>query len=162
MSQQQLEKVEAQVTTQYDADFFRWTQDTAELIRQARLDELDLEHVAEEIQDMGNRDKREVYSRLKVLLMHLLKWEFQPALRSRSWEHAIREQRSQLKLVLKDSPSLVRFATSKFKAAYSEAVEDAVFETGLPVDRFSRSCPYATDEILTKDFLPGSSPAPRG
>src|SRR5437870_763484 len=102
-----------QTTVDYDLDFFQRTQSTAELIRQGRLNEVDLEHVADEIADMGKRDHREVRSRLIVLIMHLSKWQVQPELRqASSWRSTIIEQRRQLTLVLKDSPSLSRILTA--------------------------------------------------
>jgi hypothetical protein len=161
MGKPQLENADAQgALAPYDADFFRWTQDTAELIRLGRFDELDLEHVAEEIQDMGNRDKREVYSRLKVLLVHLLKWEFQPERQGSSWQATILEQRFQVSLVIKNSPSLDRFAAHELRSAYANAVKAAVLETGLSA-RFPKSCPYTVDEILDDSFLPDPPPSPR-
>src|SRR5271170_2694515 len=102
----------------YDADFFQWTQSTAEMIRQGRLAEVDLEHVAEEIEDMGKRDRREVRSRLIVLVMHLLKWELQPDLRAASWRSTIVEQRTQIELILEDSPSLRRVPVEELSATY--------------------------------------------
>jgi Domain of unknown function DUF29 len=139
----------------YDADFFQWTQSTAELIRQGRLAEVDLEHVAEEIEDMGKRDRREVRSRFSVLIMHLLKWQLQPKLRERStWRATIREQRKQLRLVLADSPSLGRIPKEELPALYRSAVEDAVEETGLRADHFPSSCPYTVEQTLDGAFFP--------
>lgn len=82
------------VAALYDSDFFEWTQLSAELIRRGRLNEADLEHIAEEIEDMGKRDRREVRSRLIVLIAHLLTWQHQPERRSQSWRESIVEQRS--------------------------------------------------------------------
>jgi hypothetical protein len=162
MSKQQMEKIETQeAVARYDKDFFRWTQETAELLRQRRFDEVDLEHVAEEIHDMGLRDHREVRSRLVVLLMHLLKWPYQPERRSRSWRGTLREQRRQLSLVLRDSPTLVHFAANEIETAYSDAIEGAMDETDLPRSSFPKSCPYTASEVLNKDFLPGPLPTQR-
>jgi hypothetical protein len=139
----------------YDADFFEWTQSTAEMIRQGRLAEVDLEHVAEEIEDMGKRDRREVRSRLIVLIAHLLKWQVQPELRAgSSWQATVREQRKPLRLVLEDSPSLRRIPREELFPIFRSAVEEAVEETGLSADRFPSSCPYTAEQILDGDFLP--------
>jgi hypothetical protein len=138
----------------YDADFFRWTQSTAEMIRQGRLAEVDLEHVAEEIEDMGKRDRREVRSRLIVLVMHLLKWEFQPELRTASWRSTIGEQRMQIELIILDSPSLHRLPSDELAATYTHAVERAIAQTGLDGDRFPQSCPYTAEQILDGGFFP--------
>jgi len=145
----------ASPASSYDTDFFEWTQETAELIRSGRLDEVDLEHVAEEIEDMGKRDRREVRSRLRVLIMHLLKWQVQPNHRSRpSWRATIDEQRNQLRLVLDDSPSLVRFVETQLASIYPEAARKAMNETGLAEGAFPELCPYSAEEILRRDFLP--------
>lgn len=139
----------------YDVDFFNWTQSTAQLIRQGRLHEIDAEHVAEEIEDMGKRDRREIRSRLTVLLMHLLKWQLQPERReSSSWRATIVEQRRQLVLVLEDSPSLRSVARNELARIYADAVEDAIAETGLPPGNFPPTCAYTAKEILNPNFFP--------
>jgi hypothetical protein len=138
----------------YDADFFQWTQSTAEMIRQGRLAEVDLEHVAEEIEDMGKRDRREVRSRLIVLVMHLLKWELQLELRTPSWRSTIREQRMQIQLIIQDSPSLRRLPSDELVTTYEHAVERAIAETGLGANQFPSSCPYSAEQILASDFVP--------
>lgn len=138
----------------YDTDFFQWTQSTAEMIRQGRLAEVDLENVAEEIEDMGKRDRREVRSRLIVLLMHLLKWELQPELRTPSWDSTIDEQRMQIQFIIQDSPSLRRLPSDELAATYKRAVKRAIAQTGLDDSRFPPSCPYTAEQILDSDFLP--------
>jgi hypothetical protein len=140
--------------TGYDADFFQWTQSTAEMIRQGRLAEVDLEHVAEEIEDMGKRDRRELRSRLIVLIMHLLKWQFQPELRTPSWDSTIDEQRIQVQFIIQDSPSLRRLPSEELAATYDRAVKRAIAQTGLGADRFPSSCPYTVEQILDSDFFP--------
>jgi hypothetical protein len=138
----------------YDTDFFQWTQATAEMIRQGRLAEVDLEHVAEEIEDMGKRDRREVRSRLIVLVMHLLKWEFQPERRTPSWRSTIDEQRMQIELILLDSPSLRRLPSDELDATYKRAINRAVTQTGLNKNRFPPSCSYTVEQILDVAFVP--------
>jgi hypothetical protein len=138
----------------YDSDFFEWTQHSAELIRQGRLNEADLEHIAEEIEDMGKRDRREVRSRLIVLIAHLLKWQLQPERRTPSWRGTIIEQRQQLDLVFQDSPSLVDLAEHELPLIYTRAARRALAETGLASDRLPPECPYSETEILDSRFLP--------
>jgi Domain of unknown function DUF29 len=138
----------------YDADFFQWTQSTAEMIRQGRLAEVDLEHVAEEIEAMGRRDRREVRSRLIVLMLHLLKWEFQSELRSPSWRSTISEQRTQIQFIIEDSPSLRRVPSEQLSDNHRCAVEKAIEETGMNADRFPPACPYTAEQILDRDFFP--------
>jgi hypothetical protein len=140
----------------YDADFFQWTQATAEMIRQGRLAEVDLEHVAEEIEAMGKRDRREVRSRLIVLLMHLLKWELQPEKRTGSWRTTIDEQRTQIQFSIQDSPSLRRFPSDELAAIYKRAVSRAIAQGRLGASRFPSSCPYTAEQILDGDFFPGA------
>jgi hypothetical protein len=142
------------VDSGYDADFYQWTQSTAELIRQGRMGDVDWEHVAEEIQDMGKRDHREVRSRLIVLIEHLLKWHFQPERRTASWRATISDQRRELTLVIGDSPSLKRIPRETLPALYRSALKDAAEETGMDVDRFPKTCPYSTDQLLDRAFLP--------
>jgi hypothetical protein len=138
----------------YDADFFQWTQATAEMIRQGRLAEVDLEHVAEEIEAMGRRDRREVRSRLIVLIMHLLKWQLQAELRTASWRSMIDEQRTQIQFTIQDSPSLRRLPSDELAATYKRAVTRASAQTGLGANRFLSSCPYTAEQILDGHFFP--------
>jgi hypothetical protein len=139
----------------YDTDFYEWCLETAALIREGRLKEVDLEHVAEEIEDMGKRDKREVQSRLTVLIMHLLKWHLQPNHKNKgSWQRTIREQRSQLELVLNDSPSLLRITAEELPRIYPRAVRRALAETGLDENHFAKTCPFTAEQILDEDFFP--------
>jgi hypothetical protein len=135
----------------YECDFFEWTQQTAELLREGRVSEEDIEHIAEELEDMGKRDRREVHSRLLVLITHLLKWQIQPGKRSLSWTATINQQRDQLQLVLNDSPSLRRVAADKLEIIYRKSAANALSETGLEIQLPER-CPYTLDQILDDDF----------
>jgi hypothetical protein len=116
----------------YDEDFFEWTQRTAELIREGRFSEVDREHLAEEIADMGKRDRRELRSRTVRLIQHLLKWKYQPKRRCNSWLATIGEQRRRLLLLLEDSPSLRRVLEDDLGLLYSQAVRAALQEMRLP------------------------------
>ncbi|MDX1653570.1 MAG: DUF29 domain-containing protein [Candidatus Competibacteraceae bacterium] len=138
----------------FDRDFYRWTQDQAALIREGRLSEIDLEHVAEELESMGARERRELISRLAVLLAHLLKWQYQPERRSRSWRLTINEQRRQLELLLEDSPSLRANLTQYQSRAYRNAVQSALDETGFVQSPFPVQCPYTPDQTLDTGFWP--------
>ncbi len=139
----------------YDTDFFQWTRHTAHLIRAGRFNAVDLEHVADEIEDMGKRDRREMESRLIVLVMHLLKWQSQPLLREGStWRSTILEQRSQLSLVLRDSPSLRRVTRTEIPTIYKQSLRRASAETDISRDTFPSSCPYTATDILDPDFFP--------
>jgi Domain of unknown function DUF29 len=138
----------------YDEDFFAWTIEQARLLRAGNLSAIDAANIAEEIESMGRRDRRELRSRLLVLVMHLLKWSKQPGLRSRSWSATIREQRRQIEQILDESPSLRPFLGETLAAVYDDAREDAAAETGLAEDEFPAACPFTADAILSRSFLP--------
>ena len=98
----------------YDHDFYAWANEQAILLREGKLEQADIEHIAEEIESMGKTEKRELVSRLTVLLLHLLKWRFQPTMRGKSWRLSIEEQRIQLALHLRDNPRAVQRSIQKF------------------------------------------------
>lgn len=132
----------------YDRDFMEWTQTMARLLREGHLDQIDIENIAEEIESLGKRDRREVTSRLEVLLMHLLKLQYQPQKTIKSWPTTITEQRRQIQLILDDSPSLSRYLTEQFCKCYHQARRSAANETGLPLVTFPDNCPWSIDETL--------------
>jgi Domain of unknown function DUF29 len=138
----------------YEADFFRWTETMAAALRSGDLSQLDLENLAEEIESLGRSDRRRIESRLTVLLMHLLKWQVQPEMRSGSWRGTIVEQRTRIRKLLQESPSLRSFFESVVDECYGDAVAQAVAETGLPIAMFQIDCIYSIEEILSIEFLP--------
>lgn len=138
----------------YEHDIHAWTQQTAELLRQGRFQELDIEHLVEELETMGRRDRQELVSRLKILLGHLLKWQYQPAHRSSSWRGSILEQRLRIRDLLHDSPSLKPFLAEAAMAAYEDGVRLASKETGVPLMQFPKALPYALEPLLDDDWLP--------
>ncbi|MGF1568210.1 MAG: DUF29 domain-containing protein [Nodosilinea sp.] len=140
----------------YDRDFYAWTQQQARLLRGHKLSELDITNLAEEIEAMGRSEKRELASRLEILLMHLLKWQFQPNLRSRNWQLTIQEQRLRLEQHLSENPSLKALLPDYLEGAYPLATLSAERETGL--NGFPEVCPYTVDQIFDSTFLPGSRP----
>lgn len=138
----------------YEEDFVLWLDHQAELLRQGRVHELDLENLAEEVESIGRSDKREVYDRLTVLLAHLLK--YQPDKRTRSWGSTIREQRRQLRLVFQDSPGLAKnYAPDAFDDIYQDARQDASDEAGLSIKTFQETCPYTLEQTLDEFFPEG-------
>lgn len=138
----------------YDQDFYAWTMKNAELIRQGKLSEIDAQHIAEELESMGKSERRELMSRMTQLLMHLLKWGYQPALRSRSWLVSIRNQHIQIRKLLQDSPSLQPQLEQTYTEAYRDAVSLAEAETGIDKAQFPFSCPFTLEQVLDEDFLP--------
>jgi hypothetical protein len=140
--------------TLYDLDFYAWANEQARLLRAGNLSEADIEHIAEEIESMGKTEKRELVSRLGVLLLLLLKWEFQPARRGASWEASISVQRRALTRHLADNPSLKSTLPASLVDAYGDAVIEAVSETGLRKGTFPAACPWTFDLIIADDFWP--------
>ena len=140
--------------TVYEEDFAAWATETARLLRERRFDEIDMEHLAEEVEAMAGRDRREVASRLRVLLAHLLKWTHQPRKRSRSWQSSIDTQRAELEQIFQQSPSLKRGLGAVVNQAYRQAVRNASIETALKRHAFPAQCPFSLGEILDPDFLP--------
>lgn len=132
----------------YEVDETAWLEAMVELIEQDRIDDLDFNHLREYLTDMARRDRREVESRLIVLLMPLLKWEFQPDHRSRNWRATIVEQRQEL-IRLMGTGILRNHAESVLNDVYPEAVERAVAETGMPKESFPAECPYSLDRVLS-------------
>jgi Domain of unknown function DUF29 len=138
----------------YEEDFYAWTIEQSRLLRAGELSEIDVANIAEEIEGMGRSDRRELRSRLVVLVTHLLKWRHQPGARSRSWSATIDEQRLQIEEVLAESPSLRPQAATMFSDAYAIARARAIAETGLAEEAFPELCPFTLDEVLSRDFLP--------
>ena len=138
----------------YETDYYAWTLRQTELLRGGNLAEADLQHLAEEIEDMGRNLRRELESRLKVLLAHLLKWQYQPGYRGNSWRYSIEEQRNELADHLHDNPSLRVKLPEALARSYRNALTLAARETGLAKDSFSSVCPWTLEQVLDPDFWP--------
>jgi hypothetical protein len=149
-----LKKKNGDFMTTYIQDFYGWTQEQANLLRTGRLSDLDIENLIEEIETMGRSEKRALESRLNVLLMHLLKWKYQPARRCKSWELTIKGQRLKLVGLLKDNPSLKSRLTEITAVAYASAVIDAAQETGIEESQFIMDCPWSFEQIMNNNFYP--------
>jgi hypothetical protein len=139
-----------------EQDFYAWAHEQAGLLRAGRLSEADIEHIAEEIESMGNSEKRELVNRLIALLAHLLKWQYQPDRRGASWEVTIDNQRYALESHLQDNPSLKSKIPEAIANAYRSARGEAHAETGLPKAVFPDACPWPSDQIMDPDFWPGA------
>lgn len=123
-------------------------------MRQRSFGEIDADQIAEELESMGKRERRELISRLTILVAHLLKWQYQPARRTRSWRNTLAVQRSELVDLLEDSPSLRYELEQVIERAYERAKLIAEDETGLDAAIFPQECPYALEEIIDPQFLP--------
>src|ERR1700678_2809425 len=138
----------------YQQDFYAWAMGQAALLRAGRLDAADVANIAEEIESMGRGEKRELVNRLTILLMHLLKWHFQPGFRSASWNSTIREQRIRLRNHLSDNPSLRAKLDEAFAQPYELAVVGAARETVLPEADFPKASPYRFEQAVDDKFWP--------
>jgi hypothetical protein len=141
-------------STLYDRDFYAWSQEQAGLLRAGKLTQADIEHIAEEIESMGKTEKREMVSRLAVLLLHLLKWHYQPGRRGTSWQATIRVQRRDLAAHMADNPSLKSKLPDAIHQAYGNAAIEAGAETGLAESIFPAVCPWSFDQIMNEGFWP--------
>ncbi len=138
----------------YDRDFYAWANEQAALLRAGKLDAADIAHIAEEIESMGKTEKRELVSRLSVLLLHLLKWQCQPERRGASWEATITVQRDDLADHLRDNPSLKAKLDEAVTDAYRKAAILAAGETSLPKSTFPALCPWSFEQLMDMDFWP--------
>ncbi|PPQ26271.1 DUF29 domain-containing protein [Rhodopila globiformis] len=143
--------------TIYDEDFYAWANEQARLLRAGNLAQADIAHIAEEIESMGRAEKRELVSRLQVLLMHLLKWQFQPERRGVRWTVTIRNQRDALVDHLADNPSLKARFPEAVVRAYRAAWGEAAVETELPEKSFPDVCPWTLAQITDENFWPDRS-----
>ncbi|MEQ1602089.1 MAG: DUF29 domain-containing protein [Methylophilaceae bacterium] len=141
-------------SAQYKSDIIAWANEQAAFIRAGKFDQLDLENIAEEIEDVGKSEQRELESRLEVLLAHLLKWKFQTAFRSKSWERTIIEQRARLRRAIKKAPSLKALLNNKefLDDIYEIATITAINETGL--ETYPKTCDWSLELILQENWLP--------
>jgi hypothetical protein len=147
------------VVPSYDTDFDAWAQQQAEALRAKQWDQLDIEHLAEEVEELRKTERRGVRSQLRLILSHLLKWAYQSARRTDSWHATIANGRVLVQEDLEDSPSLAHDVAELFKWAYPRARRDAARETGLPLTTFPEACPWPIVQVLNEDFWPPDTPA---
>ena len=138
----------------YDGDIVAWANEQAQLLRAGLFSQLDIQHIAEEIEDVGKSEKRELASRMAVLLAHLLKFQHQPERQSKSWQRTIKEQRNAIAICIKKTPSLKAELTDTdwWSGVWSDTVAKASEGTGL--DDFPESCPWPIETILDAAWLP--------
>lgn len=139
--------------TTYETDFYLWTQQQADLLRQGALSALDVENLIEEIESMGRRDKGSVRSYLLNVTLHLLKWQYQPQRRGMSWRLSIENGRDQIAWQIKDSPSLRPQLADLLVEIYPSARRNASGQTNLPLTTFPEQCPFTVEQI-TGDWWP--------
>jgi hypothetical protein len=142
--------------TLYDSDFNLWIEQTVNQLKNGDLQDLDRENLIDEMESMGRSDKREISNRLEILIMHLLKWQYQPEKQTNSWFSTINEQRRAIRLILKDSPSLKPYLRDNLEECYQEARKEATRETNLPKSTFPSDCPFSPEQVLDADYFPES------
>ena len=138
----------------YESDVVAWANEQAALLRSGNLSALDIEHIAEEIEDVGKSEKRELASRMVVLLAHLLKWKFQPTFRGKIWQNTIAVQRLDIAYELDDVPSLKSSLQDEkwLNLVWRKAIVTASNETGL--DNLPDVNPWTIEQVLSDGFWP--------
>ena len=143
-----------ETTIQYEEDFNSWLMTNAALLRERKFMKIDAENIAEELEAMGRSEKRELISRLSVLIAQLLKWKYQAVRRTRSWKNTISNQRIDINDLLEDSPSLHHNIQEKISKAYKKARLMAEDEIRIDKERFPSICPFTLQQIINEDFFP--------
>jgi len=136
----------------YERDFYTWTFEQAQLVREGRWERVDRENVAEEIESLGREQFAKLRSAIRVLLLHMLKWDHQPERRGRSWMLSIKAQRIEVDHVLRGNPGLRPRIPDAIASAYDQARIEAALETGLDEDVFPEQCPYSWSDIVAREF----------
>ncbi|MBD2135331.1 DUF29 domain-containing protein [Sphaerospermopsis sp. FACHB-1094] len=144
-------------TKLYDQDFYLWIQTTVKLLSEGKLEQLDIENLIEEIDSMGRREKKELKTRLIVLIEHLLKlqyWTEEKDYNARGWRNTVVEQRRQIAYSLADSPSLKSILNDVFLECYQDARNDTLRKYELPSELFPEDSPFSLLDVINADFLP--------
>ena len=142
------------MSEKYLADFSSWIDQTAQLLREGRWHEIDVSHLIEEVEGLGKSERRGIASQLTRLLLHLLKWQYQPQRRSDSWLDSITDARTQIELAIEDSPSLRNYPAEQLEASYQRSRRQAVKQTSVAISMFPEVCPYSLELVLAEDWLP--------
>jgi hypothetical protein len=137
----------------YDTDLYQWTIEQADALRRRAVNELDYDNLAEEIESVGRSERREIRSRLEVLLIHLLRWRYQPEKQSDSWRASVLEARQRIEDVLSDNPSLRPFPADALATAYRLATLDKTIRR-LELLHLPESCHWTIEDVLRDDFWP--------
>ncbi|HHP7232749.1 MAG TPA: DUF29 domain-containing protein [Xenococcaceae cyanobacterium] len=137
----------------YEQDFCLWVENTVNLLKQKKFNNIDWKNLIEEIESLGKSERNALKSNLRVLLRHLLKWQYQPNKRSNSWNYTISEHSIRITEALADSPSLKAYFTDIWQNCYSNARNLAAKETGLDINLFPVDCPFSQEEILNPEYV---------
>lgn len=153
-----MNKIDLKHLASHDEDFALWAAEQGALVRAGKLDRIDLENIAEEIESLGNSQKQEIQSRLTVILIHLLKWKFQAGQRTNSWASSIILNRDEIATILERSPSLQNYPATILARAYRAAPKVAALEMGIPSSSLPKSCPFAVEDVLNDEYWPDGAP----
>jgi hypothetical protein len=137
----------------YESDFCLWAEHMAQLLRQGKFAQLDLDNLIEEVEDMSGSQKRALLSNLRVLPLHLLRYKFQPNKRTQSWRSSIIEHRLCIQEAFEESPSLKPYFLENFDKAYQKARKQASLETELPIQTFPQECPFPMESVLADEWM---------
>ncbi len=140
----------------YAADYVLWIEANLEHLKAGDYAQVDWANLIEEIEYISRTERRSLKSNLVIVLLHLLKWQYQPELRSRSWKGSLEEHRRRIREILETSPSLKSYWLECFDKAYEDAIRQVIAETDLPRTIFPSVCPYAIEQVLDSEFLPQS------
>jgi hypothetical protein len=142
----------------YEKDFYAWIRHNVQLLRQGKLTAIDANNIAEELESMGRSEKRELVNLFAILLMHLLKWQYQPQRHGKSWKNTIDTKREDILELLQECPSLHHELPAKLMLAYKKARRFAENETDIDINCFPSTCPYALEQILNEHFYSENDP----
>jgi hypothetical protein len=138
----------------HDEDFYGWAINTAALLKQKKYHEVDMNSIIEELEEMSRSEKRELINRLAQLIFHLLKWQFQPDFRGRSWRASIKEQRQQVEIILEQNHGLKSKLKDCIITAYKLSIPMIEKETPIDMKDFPTECPYTFDQLVNEEFFP--------
>ena len=138
----------------YQVDFDQWISETAQRLREERWHEIDLPNLIEEVENLGKSERRAIASQLVRLLLHLLKWQYQPQRRSDSWLDSITDARTQIDLTIADSPSLRTYPAEQLETSYQRSRRQAAQQIGMEISLFPEICPYDLTQVLAENWLP--------
>jgi hypothetical protein len=136
----------------YDTDYVAWLEEQVAHLRAGRLTALDVENVAEELESLMKKERRQLENRLEVLIFHLLKWDHQPSQRSNRWRATVQEQRTRIRRLLRDSPSVRREVEPMCRDVYADAVGTAAIDTRLSETAFPPTLPYSIEQIFEREL----------
>lgn len=139
----------------YETDFYAWTLEQSKLLKEGDFKHLDITNLVEEIDSLGKQQRQELRNRLGVLIGHLLKWDYQPEKRSKSWRVTMQIQRREIKELLEENPSLKPYLPEAIAKGYKAGLDLVVLETPLDYPDLPEHCIYTAEQIFAPEFPAG-------